>query len=917
MTFGRYNTIDTEEKLDALDKFLMDGNSPRNNTLAVDCETNGLHIHNNTIVGISLANSKNQGFYIPFLRWERDLKTLKRRTKDKIVYEDACKEGWLRCVWSGEKFEEFVTPKTYKINEIQPMIRHYLERWTAQVKLAKWNAPFDVNMIISSMGLDLTDKVGIDGALLVHILDENDTNSLKGNIPKYAKFLGIDPKAVAATEKKELYSTIIRNGGNKAGEVWRGDPKPQAKYACADAFLTYGICQAAMEEFKASYGDRGMKWFFKDEIMPLCREVVIPMKRKGIKINPPHFEALLTETQGAMYNLEDKLQEQLAQDGLLNGFDLGGTAKVSQRCILEAIMEAEDLPMPSKVDKISGKKTPSLAKAIVKKAYQENPHWIFGYILGTEEMKYSETEVANLNSKLYYQHKNKEAVEIRKPIKRHLFNINSDPHLRWLFIDRLGMDEKVLPKTDSSKPDNIIVSMKAEVLREYMLPEFPWVKTLLTYKKLVKLESTYIRPAVMLNDGGWLYVDLKQNGTGSGRFSGGGGYNLQTLPRADDELEALAECAGCGSENVTIKSPIMILSDLHCEDCGYTTTDIVRPSVIKRGFVAPDDYKVVAADYASLEPRCFSFMSNSESLKDVYRKGWDLYSLVYCMMFDEENKYSPDPRDDNFLKRVAKPKRTSVKGITLGVPYGASAGQVANMMGLHIEIMDKETKSIIKIPDMQEGKRIRDLYLKTFPELSTYMEEQELLAVTRGYVETIVGRRRHLPNAKGIQKVLQESGLDYTDLAGCSPRSLQKATCTPVSKATGVSMRLTKGMLNTLQKRLGLNWDRIKEKGNWAYIRGLLKADLNLAKNHPIQGLGAHITNLGMLWTARKIKALGLDSWVCLQVHDELILYAREHCVEAVVECVQNGMENNTYTDLVDVPMIAEPVSADNFADAK
>lgn len=98
-----------------------------------------------------------------------------------------------------------------------------------------------------------------------------------------------------------------------------------------------------------------------------------------------------------------------------------------------------------------------------------------------------------------------------------------------------------------------------------------------------------------------------------------------------------------------------------------------------------------------------------------------------------------------------------------------------------------------------------------------------------------------------------------------------------------------------------------------------MKADLNNAKNHPIQGLAGHITNMGMLTTQRAFRNNGLDAWVALQVHDEITCYAREDQAELAKDCLQKGMEENIYTLPLkaDVVMIAEPVICDNLKDSK
>jgi len=912
MNFQKYNLIDSKEKLKALNHFLILGDSPRNPYLALDTETNGLDVHRSTVIGFSLAVSATQGFYVPLLQWIPDPESKYKRTKDKIVYPEAFKKGHLKCVWSGEVYDEFVTPQEYNICEIMSAIPLLLERWVKNSKLLMFNAPFDHNMLLTSFGVDIRNSIALDGTLLLHAIDENDSNALKGNVPKYAEALGINAHSEFAIEKKELFGSIIKNGGNKAGEVWRADPGVQSKYACADAFFTYGICQAALKEFKELHGVKGLKWFFQEEVIPLCKEVVLDMKYRGMYVDAPHFEKLLSETQGAMLKLEDEIQTHLD----LKGFPLGDPEEVSPKRLLTKIIELEGLEMPFLTDKKTNKTKPSLAKGAVKIAYQKNPHWLFGHILGEDEMKYSPEKITKISKELHYYHLNLENRKSGKPLKRYRFNINSDDHLRWLFVERLGLNPKILPKTDGSTKEKVKCSMQAEVLKEFMLPKFSWIQKLLSYKKLLKLESTYIRPVVRMNQDGWVYPGIKQNGTGSGRFSMNG-INLMTLPRADDETRALTECEKCGSEDVQVLEAIAIVADVKCQKCGHLLKDVTRPSVIKEGFIAPPGYKIVAADFTSLEAKCFAAESGSDSLKEVYHKGLDLYSHVYNLMFDRDGNYSAHPDHPNFLKRVAKDKRDMAKVICLAIPYGSGDGQVANAIGATIEIIDEGTGLPIKIPNMKEGKRVRDLYLSTFPELKAYMEQRELEAVTQGWVVTMFGRRRNLPKAKVIQAVLAKNGMDFQDLEGCQRKSLLKKDCSPISKKTGVQMRLTSEMMGEIQKRLHIKNETMEKKGQWALVRGLLKSDLNLAKNHPIQGLAASITNQGMLTVDRELKRRGLDARVCLQVHDEIIIYAREDQAEEAAEILQQSMEKNPYTDQVSVPMEAVPVIACNLKEAK
>jgi DNA polymerase I-like protein with 3'-5' exonuclease and polymerase domains len=927
MVWEKYNLINTPELIKELDDFLMnqDG-TPKFNLVSYDTETNGLNLHKTAIVGFSLAVDKYKGFYVPLLVWVPDPKSQKSKTKDKVKME-VFTDGHLLNIWTGKIHPEFVLPKDVDYPDWVPAI---IERWFGQSQLFMWNAPFDVNHTFVNFGVDLKTQLVADGGLLVHVANENESVGLKESAIVYSKQLGINPWVLADQEKKELKGSVVLNGGTGT-QVWRADLEPQMKYACADTFLTHGLVEIVMQEIanerQEQYGQIE-KWIFEDEIMPVCKEVVIDMKRRGVYIDVAHFQKLYDQNAKKLVELEDQFIKDITP--FMDGFDKGKSIDetVSHQRLVKKIIELEGLAIPQVLDKKTGEYKESIAKAAVKKAYETNPHWIWGYLLDQDEIKYSEAKMTEIKQALY------EEIEER----RYRFNLNSNAHLIWLFFTKLKENPRKFPKTEGSTTEDWVPSIDADSIKEHLLPVYPWVSSLLKYKKVQKMQSTYIAPALHLQIGGWLYMDMKQNGTTSGRFSCSGGYNLQTLPRVDDELEALEACHKCDSKNVQIDEYIECMANRTCGDCNHTEYDIPRPSSIKKGFVAPPGYKILNADYSSLEPRCFAYESKEDKIKAVYKEGLDLYSKVYCDMFDPQGQYSANPKDKNFLKKAYPPGRKKVKPIVLGIPYGAGDAQCANMIGATIRSKEPNEHGVYEErPDMNKGKEIRDQYLATYPNLQQYMSHQEYMAVEYGFVEAKFGRRRHLRWAKRIGDFFGElkshaaMGLEKMDKINwflkTAKSRLNGTAATVKDHATGnIVFQLTEEDLANVAERIGMSFsldkygkDGIKQKGGWAYIRSLLKADLNNAKNHPIQGLAGHITNMGMLETQRAFRAQGLDAWVALQVHDEITCYAREDQAEQAKDCLQKGMEENIYTLPLrsEVVMIAEPVICDNLKDSK
>lgn len=904
----KYNYINTLELLGKLDSYLMNGDTPNFQFMSVDTETNGLALFKASVVGFSLSVNSKEGFYIPLVEWIPNETSKKVRTINKNKYE-VFETGHFRCVWTGNIYPEFFMPHEYKMSEFIPAL---MQRWFSVVNLIMHNAPFDVNHIWTITGVDLANAVFLDTALLSHILNENSLNGLKETAQEWKDELGINPHQMANQEQKELGLSVVRNGGEitKGGKpktVWRAEPFFMCKYACADTFLTYGLFEVGLQKLEQKFGANGFKWIFEEEVMPVCKEVVIPMKRKGVYTDQEHFKLAERQTKQKLLDLEDSIINIIQEH--LGDFSIGKSIdeEISNQRLIKRIIQLEGLSIPTKLDKKTGKEKETLAKGVIKKEYQNNPHWVWGYIIGEDELKYSDEKIAQIKQQLY-----EEVVG-----RRYRFNIGSDDHLRWLFCDKLGFSKNELPQTDSATKDNPIPSMAAGVLQESMLPKFPWVKDLLTFKRLRTLYSTYILPAINLSINGWLYMDMRQNGTVSGRFACSGGFNLQTLPNIESELETLKECDKCHSNDVNVQYEIEALAHRTCNNCGHIELDIICSSVIKKGFIAPPGYKIVNADYSSLEPRCFAYMSGDNKLKEVYWNGLDLYSKVYCDMFDKEKQYSAHPEDPNFLKKVNKSARTSVKPIVLGIPYGANKFQVATLMGVTVEKV-QDDGTIIQFPDIKEGQKMINQYLSTYENLKIYMEEMELNCVLKGYVEALCGRRRHFQYAPKIYRFLRLKNqlLTHTDFINNSPSKMNKPDCS-FTTDSGVYVKLTENELKALVKELGLPYENCIKKNYWCYIRNILKADVNNAKNFPIQALAGHITNRGMLETTRKFRDLGLDAWVCLQVHDEITTYVQADRAQEGSDCLKSGMEDNIFAKKIDVPMIADPIICDNVKDAK
>jgi DNA polymerase I len=138
---------------------------------------------------------------------------------------------------------------------------------------------------------------------------------------------------------------------------------------------------------------------------------------------------------------------------------------------------------------------------------------------------------------------------------------------------------------------------------------------------------------------------------------------------------------------------------------------------IRTAFVAAPGHKLVSADYSQIELRVLAHVADIPQLKRAFAEGLDIHAMTASEMFGV-----PIAGMDSSVRRRAK-------AINFGIIYGISAFGLANQLSISRE---------------EAGEYIRT-YFKRFPGIKTYMDETKTFAHTHAYVETIFGRRMHLP----------------------------------------------------------------------------------------------------------------------------------------------------------------------------
>ena len=139
---------------------------------------------------------------------------------------------------------------------------------------------------------------------------------------------------------------------------------------------------------------------------------------------------------------------------------------------------------------------------------------------------------------------------------------------------------------------------------------------------------------------------------------------------------------------------------------------------IRRAFVPKEDWTLLAADYAQIELRILASMSGDEAMQETFRAGGDIHTDAASRVYDiDPDEVTPD-------------QRSKAKEVNYGIPYGISPWGLAQRMRMPVD----EAQDIIK------------QYRKSYPGVSQLLNELVEEAQERGYAETLLGRRRYLPN---------------------------------------------------------------------------------------------------------------------------------------------------------------------------
>jgi DNA polymerase-1 len=252
----------------------------------------------------------------------------------------------------------------------------------------------------------------------------------------------------------------------------------------------------------------------------------------------------------------------------------------------------------------------------------------------------------------------------------HEFNLDSPKQLQAVLFDELGLAAKL--KTPKGQPSTNEEALEA-IADSHELP-----RLILDYRGLAKLRSTYTDKlsGIVNPRTGRVHTSYHQGSVATGRISSSD-PNLQNIP--------------------------------------VRTAEGRR---IRQAFIAPDGWRVMAADYSQIELRIMAHLSGDEGLLKAFHEGGDIHRATAAEVFGLK------PED------VSANQRRAAKAINFGLMYGMSAFGLARQLGV----------------DRGEASDYMARYFARYPGVHAFMEATREQAHRDGYVETIFGRRLYLEN---------------------------------------------------------------------------------------------------------------------------------------------------------------------------
>lgn len=264
----------------------------------------------------------------------------------------------------------------------------------------------------------------------------------------------------------------------------------------------------------------------------------------------------------------------------------------------------------------------------------------------------------------------------------HPFNLRSTQQLSQVLFDELAFPVKGLSRTKGGQISTAVAELEKLASMRSQLSEQQQrvIAIIMEQRQLEKLRGTYVDalPLLVNPETGRVHTSFSQTGAVTGRMSSSN-PNLQNIP---------------------------------------IRTELGRE--IRRAFVAPEGWLLIAADYSQVELRVMAHVAKEEILIDAFRNNQDIHATTASKLFGVP------------INEVTSEQRGLAKTINFATIYGSSAFGISSRTDM----------------DPKEAQRFLDQYFVTYPRIREYIERTIEMLNREGYVETLLGRKRFFAELK-------------------------------------------------------------------------------------------------------------------------------------------------------------------------
>lgn len=316
----------------------------------------------------------------------------------------------------------------------------------------------------------------------------------------------------------------------------------------------------------------------------------------------------------------------------------------------------------------------------------------------------------------------------------------------------------------------------------------------------------------------------------------------------------------------------------NCQNIPSHATDI------RHMFRATPGYVMFSSDYSQQEPKLLAYVSHSKTMCEAFQNNLDIYATIAAVAFHktyeeclefhpETGEYQPD----------GKERRSQAKSIVLGITYGRSTVTIGEQLFGDNPNMSDEDKT-------KEAQNIYDSVLKAFPDLKDFMDSCQASVRKKGYTETILGRRRHIPD-------MQLPRFEFKALPGYVNPDVDPLDMSTLENRSDIPERIVKQLEKEFNgyKYFGqvarrtkeLYAEHIKVINNTRKITDATRQCVNGV----VQGSAADLTKMAILNLESNERWKEIGGRLLIPVHDELICEVPMEYLEEGREILKNSME--------------------------